>query len=108
MTIWGKTIVTLGICIFTTSTLLWIIQGNWQWFAGGGAVFFGTLLTAAVISAETKPTPQSNRITPRTPIRSTQHDTQELPVTTQSDNDWQPPSTPPPDEVDPFNRPAQR
>src|SRR3954470_6696107 len=57
MTTLGKIIVIAGICIFTASTLLWIIQGDWQWFAGGGAIFLGTLLSGAVISAETKPSP---------------------------------------------------
>jgi hypothetical protein len=57
MTTLGKITVIAGICIFTASTLLWIIQGDWQWFAGGGAIFLGTLLSGAVISAETKPSP---------------------------------------------------
>jgi hypothetical protein len=102
MTILGKIIVTLGIGIFTGSTLAWIITGEWQWFAGGGAVFFGTLLTAAVISAETKPTNKRPEGIRPTFIPATNTNT-----STDSE-DWQPPSTPPPDEVDPFDRPAQR
>jgi hypothetical protein len=67
MTTLGKITVIAGICIFTASTLLWIIQGNWQWFAGGGAIFLGTLLTGAVISAETKPSPTRSIASPPTP-----------------------------------------
>jgi hypothetical protein len=125
MTTLGKITVIAGICIFTASTLLWIIQGNWQWFAGGGAIFLGTLLTGAVISAETKPSPNSTRTPspfpsvpltnnppfpsdpdPDQPYTYTYSATDRPPNTADTIPDWVPPSTPPPDDPDPFSRPS--
>jgi hypothetical protein len=118
MTTLGKITVIAGICIFTASTLLWIIQGNWQWFAGGGAIFLGTLLTGAVISAETKPSPTRSIASPPTPPTPPTNDPPysysysptDRPTnstdTTDTLPDWIPPSTPPPDDPDPFSRPS--
>jgi hypothetical protein len=122
MTTLGKIIVIAGICIFTASTLLWIIQGNWQWFAGGGAIFLGTLLSGAVISAETKPSPSRPKPSPPSPPPSsdssdpdpdsdkpytyTYSATDRPPNTADTLPDWTPPSTPPPDDPDPFSRPS--
>src|SRR3954468_23080075 len=122
MTTLGKTTVIAGICIFTASTLLWIIQGNWQWFAGGAAIFLGTLLTGAVISAETKPsptrTPSPSPPTPPTPpTNDPPYSYSYSPIdrppnstdttdTTDTLPDWTPPSTAPPDDPDPFSRPS--
>jgi hypothetical protein len=125
MTTLGKATVITGICIFTASTLLWIIQGDWQWFAGGGAIFLGTLLSGAVISAETKPSPTrtpspvpSNPTNsplpsptptpsdPDKPYTYTYSATDRPPNTTDTLPDWTPPPTPPPDDPDPFSRPS--
>jgi hypothetical protein len=118
MTVLGKATVITGISIFTLSTLAWIIQGNWQWFAGGAAIFLGTLLTGAVISAETKPSPTSTRTpsplppTPPTPPTddppySYSYSPIDRPTdTTDTLPDWTPPSTAPPDDPDPFSRPS--
>jgi hypothetical protein len=125
MTTLGKITVIAGICIFTASTLLWIIQGDWQWFAGGGAIFLGTLLSGAVISAETKPSPtrtpspvplKPNELQPSSPPSSdsdsdkpytyTYSATDRPPNTADTLPDWTPPSTPPPDDPDPFSRPS--
>jgi hypothetical protein len=123
MTTLGKATVITGISIFTLSTLAWIIQGNWQWFAGGGAIFLGTLLTGAVISAETKPSP--NRTPSPVPLKPselqppfpsdpdpdkpytyTYSATDRPPNTADTLPDWVPPPTPPPDDPDPFSRPS--
>src|SRR3954463_6116576 len=115
MTTLGKIIVIAGICIFTGSTLAWISTGNWQWFAGGGAIFLGTLLTGAVISAETKPSPTRSIPSPPSPPPSSDSDssnpdqpytytysaTDRPPNTADTIPDWTPPSTPPPDDPDP-------
>jgi hypothetical protein len=120
MTTLGKITVIAGICIFTASTLLWIIQGDWQWFAGGGAIFLGTLLSGAVISAETKPSPTRSIPSPPSPPPSsdssdpdtdkpytyTYSATDRPPNTADTLPDWTPPSTPPPDDPDPFSRPS--
>lgn len=54
MTVLGKGIVSAGIFILTLGALAWIILQNWQWMAAGTAIFFGSLLSAVVLSAETK------------------------------------------------------
>jgi hypothetical protein len=119
MTVLGKATVITGISIFTLSTLAWIIQGNWQWFAGGAAIFLGTLLTGAVISAETKPSPtrsipsppsppssESDSSDPNQPYTYTYSATDRPPNSTDTLPDWTPPPTPPPDDPDPFSRPS--
>ena len=104
MTLLGKIIVSLGIGIFTASTLAWISSGDWHWFAGGGAIFLASLATSAVVSTETKPSSSSSYST-----------TAQLPQPPpypypSADESWSPPPTPPPDESDPdpFSRPSQR
>jgi len=82
MTQHGKVIITLGIGIFTVSSLLWIILQNWQWIAAGAAIFVGSAFASLILSIETK------NISPTT--TPTQN-------TVVQDN-WQPPNTPPPDE----------
>jgi hypothetical protein len=125
MTTLGKITVIAGICIFTGSTLAWIGTGEWQWFAGGGAIFLGTLLSGAVISAETKPSPtrtpspvplKPNELQPPSvshpdpdpdkPYTYTYSATDRPPNTADTIPDWTPPSTPPPDDPDPFSRPS--
>jgi len=96
MTQHGKIIITLGIGIFTASALLWIILQNWQWIAAGAAIFVGSAFTAVILSVETK-----NVSSPQPP---TIHPTnnrwgQNTPPPTQVQDDWQPPSSPPPDET---------
>jgi hypothetical protein len=87
----GKAIITTGIAIFTLSCLAWIVTQNWQWFAGGAAIFFGSVLTSAVVSVETKN--QNSRI----PNFPTNHSPSHSPSTrNEDDDDWQRPSTPPP------------
>jgi uncharacterized membrane protein len=89
MTQHGKVIITLGIGIFTASCLLWILLQDWRWFASGAAVFMGTILTAIVLSIETK-SQEIGRTTP-----NFQPQAQGLPYHQRS--------TPPPDEEnDPF------
>jgi hypothetical protein len=104
MTQHGKIIITLGIGIFTAGALLWIILQNWQWIAAGAAIFVGSAFTALILSVETK------NVTPPQP--PTIHPTQNNWGQTQTQDNWQPPNTPPPDEgkavvaedvaVDPF------
>jgi len=91
MTQHGKIIITLGIGIFTASSLLWIILQNWQWIAAGAAIFVGSAFTALILSVETKnvSSPQPPTIHP-TNNRWGQN--------TQAQDNWQPPNTPPPDE----------
>jgi len=90
MTQHGKIIITLGIGIFTASALLWIILQNWQWIAAGAAIFVGSAFTALILSVETK------NVTPPQP--PTIHPTNNRWGQNTQDN-WQPPSSPPPDET---------
>lgn len=64
MTQLGRFVILMGIGIFTISCLMWIIQDNWQYFAGGIAIFGGSLLAGIVLSIEVKhpttPTPRTN------------------------------------------------
>lgn len=110
MTQLGKVIITSGIVILTLSALMWIIRDNWQYLAGGTAVFVGCFLSGIVLSIETKNPPHSNgRGVPYTPNnyqpsreRDRIGDTDPYPTTPISGN-WSPPNTPPPDqESDPF------
>lgn len=91
MTDLGKSIITSGIIIFTGGTIAWIILTDWRWFAGGGAVFVGCVLSGIIMSIETKNTPQP------TPSKSSP-----IPQS-DPDSDWTPPNTPPPDK-DPFSK----
>lgn len=100
MTQHGKIIITLGIGIFTAGALLWIILANWQWIAAGFAIFVGSAFTSLILSVETKNAPS----TASHSLNTNSH----YPAT--QDN-WQQPSTPPPDErqvvaedvsIDPF------
>lgn len=112
MTQLGKAIITIGIGIFTATTLLWIITADWHWFAGGGAIFLGATLTATVISVETKgntkqsqwrsPSPPENVVADDLPPIKNGGETKEM-------DKWEPPSSPPPDEQegDAFFRPTR-
>lgn len=86
MTQLGRIIITCGILIFTAATLAWILTGNWQWFAGGGAILFGATLTSAILSVEPKDNHKQN----------TRYNNHEF----HSDN-WQRPDSPPPDQQKP-------
>lgn len=90
MTQHGKIIITLGIGIFTAGALLWIILANWQWIAAGFAIFVGTAFTSLILSVETKNQPttavQSPTLTNSWGQQSNRQD------------NWRPPSTPPPDQ----------
>ena len=88
MTLLGKVVITCGIVIFTVGSLLWIIKEDWHWFAAGGAIFVGSAFTALILSVETKnvSSPQPPTLYNTNPLHTTQ-------------DDWQPPSTPPPDET---------
>jgi hypothetical protein len=100
MTQLGKSIITIGIGIFTATTLLWIITADWHWFAGGGAVFLGAALTATIISVETKDTtPKHSQWRATSPSPPENRTADDLQPTKEMDK-WEPPSTPPPDEED--------
>ena len=109
MTTLGKWVIIGGILIFTFGTLLWIVKEDWHWFAGGGTLFLASVLTSAVLSAETKqspsrngggvqyrPQPQEKQKLEYDPER-TDPQTQTLP---RIQDDWQQPSHPPPDQED--------
>lgn len=91
MTQHGKIIITLGIGIFTAGALLWIILANWQWIAAGFAIFVGTAFTSLILSVETKNQPPI----PTPKVRSRQS---EPTWNVQTQDNWHPPSTPPPDQ----------
>lgn len=118
MTLLGKIIITAGIVILTASSLMWIANDNWQYFAGGLAIFVGCLMSGIVVSIETKSQSNGNgggnnsrwQGIPYQPQRETKRieDTDPYPTTPlsplpPSSGNWTPPSTPPPDqESDPF------
>lgn len=85
MTPLSRTIVTSGIVILTIGSIAWILTTNWQWFAAGLSIFFGSLLAGAVLSVEPK-TPIKNNHTVYPQDNSPQH----------HPDDWQRPSEPPP------------
>ena len=117
MTQLGKIIITAGIVIFTLGALMWIAKDNWQYFAGGAAIFVGCILSGIVLSIETK-TPNNNNhgngrfthtgIPYRPPVREEREtkleSTDPYPTTPiPTSGNWSPPTTPPPDqESDPF------
>lgn len=119
MTQLGRTIITLGIAIFTLSAILWITQNNGQWFAGGAAIFVGCLLSGIVLSIETK-NPNNNQPNGYRPSNGgsssyqlpQRREREESPNKLESTDpyptmpvsgNWSPPATPPPDaESDPF------
>lgn len=111
MTLHGKIIITLGIGIFTASSIIWILMEDWRWFAAGASIFIGSILTSAILSIETKPTtPASNGRSYSEPSRPTAPTTYtQTPTHTQ--DDWKQPNRPPPDEgmdEDPFLRPQPK
>lgn len=59
MTPLSRTLITAGVSIFTLGTLMWIFTRDWEWFAGGAAIFFGTLLAGGILSVEVKHPPHS-------------------------------------------------
>lgn len=91
MTQHGKIIITLGIGIFTAGALLWIILANWQWIAAGFAIFVGTAFTSLILSVETKNQPTTTVQSPTLQAQPTQH-------RHSTQDNWRPPSTPPPDQ----------
>lgn len=95
MTPLGKAVIISGILIFTASTLAWIITGDWQWFAGGGSIFFSSLLASAVLSAETKR--PASRDSNTTYIQGELKEKKEPPTPTKAwteDDPWSSPSSP--------------
>lgn len=101
MTVLGKTIITTGIVILTVSSIVWILTANWQWFAGGGVVFLGSIMAGVIISVETKDgnhrsggrlSHSSYHQPPHIQDRDRDQDTRPIP-----DDNWTPPTTPPPD-----------
>lgn len=100
MTELGKSIITSGIIIFTGGTIAWIVLTDWRWFAGGGAVFLGCVLSGIIMSIETKNpsslSPSPNHQTSTSPHLAKNNDPD-------PDPDWIPPNTPAPDK-DPFSK----
>ena len=111
MTSLGKSIILGGILILVVGTLMWIVKADWHWFAGGLTIFFGSILAAAVLSAETKTTRNGNGH-PYNPMARPIHSTEDLiraVEPTQIEDDWEQPHYPPPDQEnddDPFYRPS--
>ena len=54
MTSLARATIICGVLLFTAGTIAWILTGNWQWFAGGTAIFIGTILAGAILSVEVK------------------------------------------------------
>ena len=54
MTSAARLTILLGISLFTAGTIIWILTGDWHWFAGGGAIFLGTIISGGVLSVEVK------------------------------------------------------
>src|SRR6476661_5945462 len=87
MTSLGKAIVLTGIAILAIGTICWIIQNDWRWFAGAATFFFCSILSAGVLTVETKSTTPRPAPTP-----------QPQPQQQINDDGWQQPTTPPPDQ----------
>jgi hypothetical protein len=107
MTTLGKYVIVGGILVFTAGTITWILTGDWHWFAGGATLFLASVLTSAVLSAETKTTTNGHhrRQQPTQTFDPERTDPQTKPQLRIAD-DWQQPNSPPPDEEregnDPF------
>ena len=100
MTPLARTIITIGIILFTAGAISWILSGNWQWFAGGLAVFIGSLLAGGVLSVETKQTR-----TPPPPIPQQHHHSSTNTDLIDSDP-WVRPDSPPPPTISPSPSPS--
>lgn len=106
MTFLGKTIITSSLVIFAICTLLWILTGNWQWFAGGATICVFSTIGAAVLSAETKHTSNGKAVTVPAPYSNPNSSGSNYPSTPpQNHDDWTQPTEKAPDaEDDPFSR----
>ena len=73
MTPIARIIIVSAIILFTLGTVAWILTGNWQWFAGGGAILFGSFLAGGILSVDVKH-PQRTQDTYQEPMIPTYND----------------------------------
>jgi len=94
MTQLGKVVILGGVLAMLVGTLSWIYTTNWQWVAGGIAVFISSMIAGAVLSVETKDK-RPHTIQPTPPSSNTRYTDNEFrePTNEESEDDTPSPKT---------------